>query len=139
MIDNTTLKIAVVTDDGSTIHRHFGRAQYYVIYTIEDGKVLSKQQVDKPHHHNHGHHHHEPNVTQVGADHDHHHDADRHRDMFQPLHGCKVLLTRGMGRGAFNGLQHIQVEPIITSIGDIDAAIQAYLTGQLDNHLEKLH
>ena len=38
------MKIAVVTDDGTTICQHFGRAQYYSIITIENGKVKGKEQ-----------------------------------------------------------------------------------------------
>jgi len=141
-MEKPTLKIAVVTDDGKTIHRHFGRAPYYLIYTIEEGSITAKQQVDKAHHHGQHHHHHEEHSTvQVGdiQDADHHQDADRHQDMFEPLAGCQILLARGMGRGAYNGLKRIHVEPIITTIGNIDEAVQAYLAGTLENHLEKLH
>ena len=36
------MKIAAVTDDGKTISAHFGRARYYVVVTVEDGKVTER-------------------------------------------------------------------------------------------------
>lgn len=141
MTEPTTLKIAVVTDDGETIHRHFGRARSYVIVTVQNGQITHREQVDKAAHHNQGHHG-GGNVHLHDDDHDHHHGeqaAQRHADMFAPLQGCNVLLSRGMGRGAFSGLNNINVEPIITDIPTIDAAVQAYLDGSIVNHTEKLH
>ena len=32
------MKIAVVTDDHQTISAHFGRAMYYEVFTVVDGK-----------------------------------------------------------------------------------------------------
>ena len=31
------MKIAAITDDGTTISQHFGRAPYYVVVTVEAG------------------------------------------------------------------------------------------------------
>ena len=41
------MKIAVITDDERTISQHFGRAPYYVVVTIEDGKIVDR--VEKLH------------------------------------------------------------------------------------------
>jgi predicted Fe-Mo cluster-binding NifX family protein len=64
-------KIALVTDDEETISAHLGRALYYVVVTIEDGKITGRETRDKaghhtfadePHDHEHGggHGSHEP-------------------------------------------------------------------------------
>jgi len=37
MAEGSKLKIAVITEDGKTISKHFGRAPYYMIVTIENG------------------------------------------------------------------------------------------------------
>lgn len=37
------MKIAVVTDDHKTISAHFGRAQNFVVFTVEDNKVVKKR------------------------------------------------------------------------------------------------
>jgi len=59
--------------------------------------------------------------------------------MFAPLHGCAALLSRGMGRGAYVGLQDIGVQPIVTDIARIEDAVMAYLNGTIIDHTEKLH
>jgi predicted Fe-Mo cluster-binding NifX family protein len=45
------MKIAVVTEDEVTISQHFGRAPYYMVYTVEGGKVTEKERRDKAGHH----------------------------------------------------------------------------------------
>ena len=34
------MKIAAVSDDGTTISQHFGRAPFYVVVTVEDGRIV---------------------------------------------------------------------------------------------------
>ena len=33
-MDTTNIKVAFVTDDGTTISQHFGRARYYEVLTV---------------------------------------------------------------------------------------------------------
>ena len=130
------MKIAVVTDDKQTISAHFGRAQYYLIYTVEDGKVVGQETRPKP-----GHKHSE------GEQHDHHgechddpsHSESRHANMMDVIMDCDVLLARGMGKGAYEGLKIRSIQPVITDIREVQAAVEAYLSGNLIDHLELLH
>ena len=39
-------KIAAVSDDGVTISAHFGRAPIYVVVSVDEGKVLSRETRD---------------------------------------------------------------------------------------------
>lgn len=146
-MSNASLKIAIVTDDGQTISRHFGRARYYAICTVQDGQIISTEQVEKEMHHHgqHGHNQASSNVqlhdsAEPHDEHDqsHNHDHD-HATMFAPLAGCDVVLARGMGWGAYNGLNAIGVQPIITDIATIQDAVRAYVDGTITNHPEKLH
>ena len=41
------MKIAAITDDGKTISQHFGRAPYYVVVTVEEGKIANFELRDK--------------------------------------------------------------------------------------------
>ncbi len=139
-----TVKIAVVTDDGQTISAHFGRAKYYQFYTLVDGKITAEERMEKSsHHHDHGDHHDHGNVqiqADGGKDQTHNHDdAERHASMFAPLTGCQVVLARGMGYGAHNGLNAIGVKPVITDIRLIADAIKAYADGTIVDHPERLH
>ena len=44
-----------------------------------------------------------------------------------------------MGYGAYESMRRLNIQPIVTDLGDIDAAVQAYIGGTLVDHPEKLH
>jgi hypothetical protein len=59
--------------------------------------------------------------------------------MMDVIMDCGVLLARGMGRGAYDGLKLRSILPIVTDIQDARAAVEAYLSGNLIDHPERLH
>lgn len=143
------MKIAAVTDDGKTISQHFGRAAKYAVYTVEDGQVTTREMRDKVGHRQFsqegGGHHHE-------HDHDHKHGQgngqghgfgdhaeEKHRRMFETIKDCDVLLARGMGRGAYMGLQQTGIKPVVTDIPEIEQAVQAVIDGSIVDYTDRLH
>ena len=133
------MKIAAITDDGKTISQHFGRASHYLVVTIENGKILSREMRDKLGH------------AQFEAEgHEHEEDAsgrhgygpvaeDRHGRMAQAITDCEALLCRGMGVGAYESMKAHNIRPVVTDISDIDEASLAYASGQIVDHVEALH
>ena len=125
------MKIAAVTDDHITISAHFGRALFYEIFTVEDGKVISRETIARG-----------SQVGSMAGNRDHagqdHHQHD-HNAMIAPIADSQVLLARGMGMGAHVSLREHGIQPIITDIPDIQAAVDAYLAGSLVDHPERLH
>jgi predicted DNA-binding protein (UPF0251 family)/predicted Fe-Mo cluster-binding NifX family protein len=132
------MKIAVVTDDGTTICQHFGRAQYYSVITIENGKVTSKEQRSKAGHH------------VAGAQHDSHashgesHGFDAiaqasHAGMMANITDCQLVMAGGMGWGAQVSLKQAGIDVYMTDKINIDEAIQLYIQGKLPNLQERLH
>lgn len=135
------MKIASVSDDGFTISPHFGRASKYVIMTV-DGDLISKREVREKVGHrefqqegseNHKHHD-DPRGRGFGT-----HSAEKHRRMFANIADCEILLARGMGQGAYRGLQEMGIRPVITDIADIDIAVQAVINDSIVDHTERLH
>lgn len=140
------MKIAVITDDGTTISQHFGRAPHYLVFTIEDGAITAHELRDKPghrqfaqepheHHHDHGHDH---------AHGEHHHgsgaEADRkHALMAEPIRDCEAILVRGMGRGAYMAMEAAQIKPVVTDIESAEDAVKAYIAGDIVDHTDRLH
>jgi len=51
------MKIAAISDDGTTISQHFGRAPLYVVVTVEEGKIVGQETRDKTGHHTFAAHH----------------------------------------------------------------------------------
>lgn len=122
------MKIAAVTDDGVTLHSHFGQATLYQVLTIENNQIVAREQRAKPSH-------------QHGAQHEHHGaGGDTHAaGMAQVISDCQVLLARGMGQPAYNSLEAAGIQPILTEKQTIDDAVQAYLRGELTHRTERIH
>lgn len=135
------MKIAIVSDDKQTISRHFGRAENYIVVSVEH-KIpvnktvlpkLSNCNTDARHQHGHGRKS-DPRGSGFGR-----HSRSKHDQMFKDIKDCDVLVARGMGRGAYQGLEQLGIKPIVTDIVDIDAAVQAVLDDTIINHTEELH
>lgn len=74
------------------------------------------------------------------ASHGHGREAQsRHTEMITPIRDCQVVLSRGMGWGAYERLKAYNITPIITDIADIEEAVRAYLDGTIIDHTERLH
>ncbi len=132
------MKIAAITDDKTTISQHFGRAPFYVVVTVEAGKIVSKETRDKTGHHTFAAH--QPPDLTPGEKHGY--DAGsqvRHQSMAEIISDCQVLLAGGMGWGAYESMQSYNIEPIVTDVKSIDEAVQLYLDGKLTNLMERLH
>jgi predicted Fe-Mo cluster-binding NifX family protein len=136
------MKIAVVTDDNETISAHFGRATNYAVITIEEGDIVSKELRDKAGHRDfqreelEGQHRHHDDARGRGFG---RHSEEKHQRMFATINDCQIVLARGMGQGAYNGLQQIGIEPILTDIQDIESAVQSVVDGSIENNLKRLH
>ncbi len=131
------MKIAVVTDDGKTISAHFGRAQYYLVLTLENGQVVERQMRQKP---SHAHFANQVHVEVPGQRHGFDPASQaRHASMAQPVLDCEAVLCRGMGTGAYESLKQGGLRPILTDIADVEQALQAYVDGSIVDHVERLH
>ena len=134
------MKIAVVTEDGVTISQHFGRAPYYLVDTVENGKVVKQEKRNKAGHHTAGSH----DCHEDQSCHDQKHGMDaasqaKHTGMLANIHDSQVLIAGGMGYGAYESLKNSGIEPIITDVEGIDEAVKLYMEGKLVNLMKKLH
>ena len=132
------MKIAAITDDGSTISQHFGRAPLYMVVTVEDGKITNRENRPKAGHHTFAAHQHPE--TAPGERHGYDAGAQsRHASMAETIADCQALLAGGMGWGAYESMRSNNIETIVTDIESIDEAIGLYITGSLPNLMERLH
>jgi predicted Fe-Mo cluster-binding NifX family protein len=135
------MKIAVVTDDGTTVSQHFGRARYYAVFTIEEQRVLGKEMLDRS------------DTLVPVAEHEVRHGLDRELDchgagtaaaaahlrMVQPIEDCQVLVAGGMSWSVRECLLSAQIRPILTDMESLDEVVKAYLDGTIVDHPELLH
>ena len=132
------MKIAVVTEDEKNISAHFGRAQYYVVFTVKDGRVMEKETRPKANHSQFAgeHGHHSEHGDAHGMDRPSQH---RHARMMNPIGDCQVLMARGMGQGAHYSMTSRGIKPVLTDIQDIREAVDAYLAGKLIENMSRVH
>ena len=131
------MKMAVITDEGKTISQHFGRAPYYLVLTIEEGKIINKEMREKLGH----------NQFSAAGTEEHHHEQhgmdpashDKHAQMAGSISDCEALICGGMGRGAYESMRLLNIKPIVTEIRDIEEAAQAFMDGKLVDRTELLH
>jgi predicted Fe-Mo cluster-binding NifX family protein len=127
------MKVAFVTEDGKNISKHFGRAPYYLVVDVENGQALSRSLVAK----GGCNHEHDPNKEN---EHKLHTGQDsKHQAMIRQADGCDIMVSGGMGMGAYQSLLIGGVNAYITRIDSIDEALALLITGKLENSLELLH
>ena len=100
------MKIAVTYENGN-IFQHFGRTEYFKVYEVEDGKILSSEVISS---NGIGH----GALAGLLADRD-----------------IRTLICGGLGGGALNALTNAGIEVCAGASGDADAAVEAYLKGEL--------
>ncbi|XUX00527.1 MAG: NifB/NifX family molybdenum-iron cluster-binding protein [Dehalogenimonas sp.] len=136
------MKIAVASDDGLNLSQHFGRAAYYIVYTIENDKVASKEVREKVGHHSfiegpgakscHDHGQHGEHGMDIDS-------QNKHRSMLSAAEDCEYIVAGHMGGGAFHSMVEKGIEPLLTNIKDPDEVIKAILEDRFQNEMDRLH
>ena len=115
------MKIAVTYDNGN-IFQHFGKTEFFKVYEVEDGKVISSEVIGS-------------NGTGHGA-----------LAGLLAEQGIDVLICGGIGGGAQAALEEAGGELCAGAQGEADQAVEAYLKGELvstgancDHHHEEGH
>lgn len=150
------IKIAVVSDDGLTINRHFGPSRFFEVITLSDKQIVSRERREKKSFHAPGQNHHGADHTHGschdhGGDHSHGschdhgqhgvdgHSDDKHNQMIGNIMDCQYMISCGMGYGIYNALENAGIQPIVSEVHEIDSAINAFISGELKNRQDKLH
>lgn len=113
------MKIAFPTDDGETISPHFGQAQYFKVFAVDEGKVKGSELRSKASH-QHG-------------DHSHGEGIHPGQQMVEAIADCRVLIAGGMGAPALARANAAGLEVMLTGVNTIQSALEAYLAGKLEN------
>jgi predicted Fe-Mo cluster-binding NifX family protein len=100
------MKIAVAVD-GVEVSQHFGHCQSYMVATVEDGKIVSREDVPNPGH--------EPGRL----------------PMLMHELGVNCLLVGGIGPRAVDMLSGFGIEVVSGVSGKIDDVLSQYLAGEL--------
>ena len=132
------MKIAIASDDEMNVSQHFGRAPYYVVFSVDSGKITAKETRSKAGHQTFAAH----ETPKLAEGERHGYDAgsqSRHESMVEAVRDCQVLLAGGMGWGANEYMQGQGIVTIVIDVGNIDEAVELYVAGKLDNLMDRLH
>lgn len=132
---NKKIKVAVVSDDGETVSQHFGRARYFAIFEIDDGKITGKEIRNKAGHHTFAESGHLDSLGRHGYE---PHSQDKHATIAQSIEDCSVLIAGGMGYGAYEFFKSMGINVIATDVADAEDAVKKYLRGELRDLKERL-
>ena len=119
------MNIAVVSDDGTTVGQHFGRAAYYCVVTVDHGEVTARELRPKAGHVNFTSREISPDI--------------KHRAMAEPLADCETLIAGGMGEGAVASLRSMGITAVLTDETDVDQAALRHAAGELPNLIDRVH
>lgn len=119
------MKIAIAPDDQRTIASHFGRTLGFLLYEVEENKIINKEyrRNDFTGHAR----------GLEGAD----HSMDRHGPILAALNGCQAVIARGMGQRIYIDLQNAGIEAFIVNEENADHALQLYLQNALRDYPDK--
>lgn len=109
-------KIAVPARDGH-IDDHFGHCDHYVLYSVEDKKIIATERMESP----------QGCGCKSGV-------AD-----ILAQKGVTVMLAGNMGDGAKNKLEEAGIKVLRGCHGEIDTVMSAYLAGFLVDSGEGCH
>jgi len=132
------MKIAIITDDGKTVSKHFGRAQYYLVVEVLEGKEIGRDLREKAGHHNFS----KAEKIQNQPSGEHGLDAaaqSRHTAMLKSILDCEVVIAGGMGRGAEQNLIESGKQVIMIHQEDVEEVIEDFLKGDLKNAEDLIH
>ena len=105
------MKIVVPTKEGNQIDNHFGHCEFYSIFTVENNKVVNKENLQSP--------------QGCGCKSNIAYDL---ADM-----GVQVMLAGGIGNGAVNKLAEQKIEVIRNCSGDVDVLVNDFLSGKIQD------
>jgi predicted Fe-Mo cluster-binding NifX family protein len=117
------MKIAMPTDDGTLISNHFGRSASFLIYEIENGKVIGREVRQNGMHHTHEAGQCGPSSPASGP--------HSHAGILTALEGCDLVICAGMGEGAATALRARGMEILRVLPAPAEDTVAAYLAGNL--------
>jgi len=114
------MKLAIASNNGVTIQRHFGRTDRYVVVTLDGQGQVTRE--------------HRPvdNTHQADSDHHRHH----HGSLLESIADCDVLIAGGMGIPMANAAQASGKQLILTNERLVDDIITSYAAGTLTHQPE---
>jgi predicted Fe-Mo cluster-binding NifX family protein len=117
------MRIAVPTNDGTSISEHFGRSAAFLIFETENGQIKSRRLKSNAGKHSHARGEHKDPSSGI-----HSHDDT---GILTTLEGCETVICAGMGHRAAEALKGRGMQIVFAAPGLAEETVAAYLGGKL--------
>jgi ATP-binding protein involved in chromosome partitioning len=114
-------KIAIASDDKIGISNHFGRAKGFMIFHLEDDKIIIEGYREN-----------------IGKS-DGSCGSCNHSTMIDNIKDCQVVISYGMGQHIYDDLTKNNIKAIVTEEKTVKEALNKFIENNLKNRLDKLH
>jgi len=120
------MKIAMAMSDETQISPHFGRSAHFLVFSVEDGKIIGKEVRSNTFTaHARGECH---------GDGQRDHGAHSHASIVEALRDCGAVLCYGMGWRAAEALTQVGIQPYVLSKRcNPEEAVALFLAGKLSS------
>ncbi|MBZ5584551.1 MAG: iron-molybdenum cofactor biosynthesis protein [Acidobacteriia bacterium] len=118
------MRIAVPTDDGTSVSPHFGRSAGFLVFEVEEGRIKGREMRSNQMRHSHeqGACSHESGGSEPPS----------HAGIVAALAGCHVVICAGMGWRAAEALKSAGIAEIrFATPGPAEETVAAFLAGDL--------
>jgi predicted Fe-Mo cluster-binding NifX family protein len=59
--------------------------------------------------------------------------------MASAISDCEVLISGGMGLGAYESMRALNITPVVTEVTVVETAVRKYIEGNLVDQTDRLH
>ncbi len=109
-------RLAIGTADGVSVCNHLARSSAFLVFELQDGKVVSQTVRDR------------------GTD-----QCGNHRSFVEMLEGCQAVICGGIGEGAVRSLTASGIQPLVLAEPcGIQEALSRYLAASLHTTDERV-
>lgn len=122
------MKIAVASDNQINVTGHLGRCRGFLIYEIQDDKIINKEYRDNvfTNHWQHGHGEHNEHEGSRGQGH-----GNGHARLVEGLKDCSTVIFSSGGWRVIDDLNKAGIIPFITDELIADDAVNKFIKGEL--------
>jgi predicted Fe-Mo cluster-binding NifX family protein len=115
-------KIAIATNDGTRVTGHLGRCRSFMIFELNDEKIVHKELRENVFTHHRIHHEHQHHNEEGGHS---------HAGLINGLQDCSYLISKGGGWRIVEDLKQNSITPIFSDVELIDEALDKFIKGEL--------
>ena len=137
---HSEIRIAFPSEDGVKISRHFGKAPYFIIASVQPDGTVQKEQRRRDHWLGQ----HESGLIQFSEAPQPTENAPEFTriigaGLLAGTEDCQMLVSGGMGQAAYDRAAAQGLQIILTGEKEIDKAVESYRKGTLSSDPRRVH